>query len=132
MKNIVLAFLLICCGQLCFAQEEVDSCSIIPKYIASFDGITAKGMLSPEDVMKIKKLKAEEAGVKIIRFTYLIDCGEDCEGEGRTVDGDTFTEEDLKALQAMKSRNVLSLQCILGKDKKGELVALKPFLYYIR
>ena len=132
MKNIILTVLMICSVQLCFAQAEQDSCSVTPKYAASFDGITAKGMLSPEDIVKIKKLKSEEAGIKIIRFTYLIDCGEDCEGEEKTVDGDTFSEEDLKLLQGMKSRNVLSLQCILGKDKKGELVAFKPFLYYIR
>jgi hypothetical protein len=89
-------------------------------------------MLSPEDLARIKRLKSEDTGIKIIRFSYLIDCGDECEGEGRTVDGDTFTEDDLKAIQAMKSRNVLSLQCILGKDKKGGLVSFKPFLYYIR
>ncbi|MCG2615795.1 hypothetical protein LZZ85_15955 [Terrimonas sp. NA20] len=132
MKNIFVLFLLICSSQLCFAQAGEDSCGITPKYAAGFDGITAKGMLSPEDVLKIKKLKSEDSGVKIIRFTYLIDCGEDCEGGERTVEGDTFSEEDLKLLQGMKSRNVLSLYCLLGKDKKGELVAFKPFLYYIR
>ncbi|MET0462481.1 MAG: hypothetical protein ABW007_04990 [Chitinophagaceae bacterium] len=132
MKSIILLCLLICCTRLSFAQAAEDSCNIAPRYTASFDGITAKGMLSPEDVMKIKKLKSEEAGIKIIRFTYIIDCGEDCEGEQRTVDGDAFSEEDLKLLQGMKSRNVLSLNCVLGKDKKGELVAFKPFLYYIR
>jgi hypothetical protein len=132
MKHIIILVLLICCGQLSFAQAQEDSCGIAPKYAASFEGITAKGMLSPEDVLKIRKLKSDDAGVKIIRFTYLIDCGEDCEGEERTVEGDTFSEDDIKLLQGMKSRNVLSLYCVLGKDKKGELVAFKPFLYYIR
>jgi hypothetical protein len=132
MKNICLLILLICAGTICRAQTDEDSCSQAPKFNASFEGITAKGMLSPEDLVKIKKLRSDEAGLTIIRFTYLIDCGEDCDEQERTVYSDTFSEEDLKALQAMKSRNVLSLQCILGKDKQGKLVAFKPFLYYIR
>lgn len=133
MKKIVFLLVLsISIGSAAFAQSNEDSCAQAPKFTASFEGITAKGMLSPEDISKIRKLKSEEAGITIIRFTYLIDCGEDCDAIERTVYGDVFGEEDLKALQGMKSRNVLSLQCILGKDKKGALVAFKPFLYYIR
>lgn len=134
MKKIVFLLLLLFAAAGSFAQVDEDSCSkVIPKYTATFEGITARGMLSPEDISKIKKLLSEEIGITIIRFTYLIDCGEDCEDAvEKTVFGDTFAEDDLKALQGMKSRNVLSLQCILGKDSKGELVAFKPFLYYIR
>lgn len=132
MKNTILLLILTGFCRLGFAQEE-DSCTkVAPRFAASFEGITAKGMLSPEDVVKIRKLVSDEAGLTVVRFTYTIDCGEDCDVQERTVNGDTFSAEDLKALQAMKSRNVLSLQCILGKDKKGELVAFKPFLYYIR
>lgn len=120
------------CMHTAFAQSDDDSCKVVPRFTASFEGIQAKGMLSVEDLAKIKKIKPEEAGVTIIRFTYLIDCGEDCELQQRTVPGDTFSEEDIKALQAMKSRNVLSIECILGKDKEGHLVSFKPFLYYIR
>jgi len=118
--------------QTAFAQSDDDSCKVLPHYTASFEGVQAKGMLSVEDLTKIKKLKPEETGVTIIRFTYIIDCGEDCEPHQRTVYGDMFSEEDIKAIQAMKSRNVLSLECILGKDKDGNLVSFKPFLYYIR
>jgi hypothetical protein len=120
------------CMHTAFAQSDDDSCKVLPRFTASFDGIQAKGMLSVEDLAKIKKIKPEEAGVTIIRFTYLIDCGEDCEPQQRVVAGDMFSEEDTKAIQAMKSRNVLSIECILGKDKEGHLVSFKPFLYYIR
>lgn len=120
------------CMQTVFAQSDDDSCKVLPRYTASFEGIQAKGMLSTEDLARIKKLKPEEAGVTIIRFTYLIDCGEDCEPHQRIVYGDAFSEEDTKTIQAMKSRNILSLECILGKDKEGRLVSFKPFLYYIR
>lgn len=133
MKNIIFLLILTFASQLSFAQTDEDSCSKVqPAFTASFEGVTAKGMLSPEDVAKLKKLIPDQAGLSIIRFTYTIDCGEDCDVQQRTVHGDMFGEEDLKALQAMKSRNVLSLECILGKNKKGELVSFKPFLYYIR
>jgi hypothetical protein len=125
---------LICClGQVSAQSETEDSCTkVLPRFAASFEGIQAKGMLSADDLGKIKKVKPEESGVTIIRFTYLIDCGEDCEMQQKVVYGDTFSEEDTKAIQAMKSRNILSLECILGKDKDGKLVSFKPFLYYIR
>lgn len=120
------------CIHTAFAQSDDDSCKVLPRYTASFEGIQAKGMLSVEDLAKIKKIKPEEAGVTIIRFSYLIDCGEDCESHQKIVYGDTFSEEDTKAIQVMKSRNVLSIECILGKDKAGNLISFKPFLYYIR
>jgi|SRR6218665_423000 len=133
MKNSILLLMLACFSQVCFAQADEDSCGKVqPVFTASFEGIKARGMLLPEDLVKIKKLVPDESDLSIIRFTYIIDCGEDCEEQERVIYGDAFGEEDLKALQAMKSRNVLSLQCILGKNKKGELISFKPFLYYIR
>lgn len=132
-RNIVFLLIFACFAQASFAQADEDSCGKVqPSFTASFDGVTAKGMLSPEELVKLKKLIPDANGLSIIRFTYIIDCGEDCDQQEKIVYGDTFSEEDQKALQAMKSRNVLSLQCILGKNKKGELVSFKPFLYYIR
>ena len=133
MKSIFIILLAVLCSQACFAQANEDSCSLVlPKFTASFEGITAKGMLAPEELARIKRVLTEEAGLVVVRFTYIIDCGEECDAQEKTVYGDTFSEEDQKALQAMKSRNVLSMQCILGRDKEGKLVAFKPFLYYIR
>lgn len=132
-KILLLLAITVCSFSAAHAQTEPgDSCGVQPRFTASFDGIEARGMLAQEDLVKIKKIKAEEPDVSIIRFTYLIDCGEECEPEQRTVYGNSFSEDDLKLIQAMKSRNILSLECILGKNKKGELIAFKPFLYYIR
>lgn len=130
---LLLAVLICCFAKVSAQSEPEDSCTrVMPKFTASFDGIQARGMLSADDLGKIRKVKPEEAGVTIIRFTYLIDCGEDCDMRQKVVYGDTFSEDDTKAIQAMKSRNILSLECILGKDKDGKLISFKPFLYYIR
>jgi len=133
LQNLFFLLAAFCCTHTLSAQSGAeDSCKVFPRFAASLEGIQAKGMLPVEDLAKVKKLKPDESGVTILRFTYLIDCGEDCELQQKTVYGDTFSEEDIKAIQGMKSRNVLSFECILGKDKAGTLVAFKPFLFYIR
>jgi hypothetical protein len=113
-------------------SEEIDSCSIEPVHTAMFEGLDKKGMLYIDDLGKIKKLVAEDKGIKIIRFSYTIDCGEDCEMINRNVFADTLSAEELKYIQAMRSRDIFSIECIVGKNKKGDLVSCKPFLFYIR
>jgi hypothetical protein len=126
-------FLLMAIALFATAQsDDIDSCSMEPSHTAMFDGLDKKGMLSTDDLGKIKKIVAEDKGIKIIRFSYTIDCGEDCEMISKSVFTDTLPAEDLKYIQAMRSRNIFSIECIIGKNKKGELVSCKPFLFYIR
>lgn len=112
------------------AKEE-DTCAILPTKTAVIDGITAKGMLSVNDLAKIRKLVSEETGSRIISFNYSIDC-DNCDVIARHVNSDTFTKEDLQYITTMTSRQVLSFDCIVGLDKNGKLITYKPFLFYIR
>lgn len=128
-------FIFLLMGTALFATAQSgdkDSCSIEPSHTAMFDGLDKKGMLSTDDLVKIKKIVAEDKAIKIIRFSYTIDCGEDCEMISRNVFTDTLPAEELKHIQEMRSRDIFSIECIIGKNKKGELVSCKPFLFYIR
>lgn len=115
-----------------FSQtDEVDSCAIAPTLTASFQGVDKKGMISTEDLAQFKKLVPTEAGTTILRFTYTIDC-DGCDIEVRDVFADTLSAADIKRLVAIKPMQVLSFECIVGKNKKGELVSYKPFLFYVK
>ncbi|HEX7844167.1 MAG TPA: hypothetical protein VF476_00120 [Chitinophagaceae bacterium] len=115
-----------------FSQtNEVDSCSISPTHIAMIDGLDKKGMLSTTDMPKIRKLVSDDKDVTILRFTYSVDC-DGCDIDIREVFADTLSREDMKVLAEIKPMRVLSFECIVGKNKKGELVAFKPFLFYIK
>lgn len=129
-KALVLVVLTLYLPALVSAQTS-DSCSIAPNFTASIDGLSAKGMMNTTDLEKIKKLIPAETGLKIIGFTYSIDC-DNCEMIVRRVNSDSFSEEDRKVILDIKSRQILSFECIIGLNKKGELIAYKPFLYYIR
>ena len=113
-----------------FSQAS-DSCSIRPVSAASVEGILAKGMIETTEVEKFRKLIPSEKGFKITRFTYSIDC-DNCEIIIREVFSDSFSSDDIKLLSQIKSRQVISFECILGTNSKGELVAYKPFLFYVR
>jgi hypothetical protein len=131
MKIILLVATLFCFSN-AFAQvEEVDSCAISPTLQASFEGIDKKGMISTADLTKFKKLVPSEPGTIILRFTYSIDC-DGCEIEIHEVYADTLSGEDVKRLAAVKPMQVISFECIIGKNRKGELVNYKPFLFYVK
>ena len=115
-----------------FSQtEETDSCAINPTLTASFEGIDKKGMISTEDLAKFKKLVPSESGTTILRFTYSIDC-DGCDIEIYEVYADTLSAEDIKRLVAVRPMQVISFECIIGKNTKGELVSYKPFLFYVK
>jgi hypothetical protein len=115
-----------------FSQtEEIDSCAIAPTLTASFEGIDKKGMISTDDLAKFKKLVPSEPGTMILRFTYSIDC-DGCEIEIHEVYADTLSGDDVKRLVAVKPMQVISFECIIGKNRKGELVSCKPFLFYVK
>ncbi len=111
--------------------DETDSCAIAPTHTAMIQGLDKKGMLSREDLPKIKKLVAEDKDVSILRFIFSIDC-DGCEPEFYEVNADSLSAEDLERLAAIKPMQVLSFDCIVGKNIKGELVTCKPFLFYIK
>lgn len=111
--------------------DETDSCAIAPAHTAVIQGLDKKGILSMDDISKIKRLVAEDKEVSILRFTFSVDC-DGCEMDIYEVYADTLSAEDLKRLAAIKPRQVLSFDCIVGKNKKGDLVTCKPFLFYIR
>ncbi len=111
--------------------DETDSCAIAPTHTAAIQGLDKKGMLSLEDIPKIKRLVAADKDVSILRFTFSVDC-DGCDIDIYEVYGDTLSAEDLKRLAAVKPMQVLSFECIIGKSKIGELVSCKPFLFYIK
>jgi len=115
-----------------FSQtEEIDSCAIDATLTASFKGIDKMGMISTEDLTKFKKLVSSDSSTTILRFTYSIDC-DGCEIEVHEVYADVLSEDDIKRLAAVKPMQVLSFECIVGKNKKGELIRYKPFLFYVK
>ena len=122
-------FMLLCPGEI-LAQDS-DSCTIRPVTTASIEGVQARGMIETSELAKFRKLIPDEKGFKITRFTYSIDC-DNCEIIVKEVFSDSFTSDDLKLLAEVKSRQVISFECILGTNAKGELIAFKPFLFYVR
>ena len=88
-------------------------------------------MLSLDDLAKVKKLIANDKEITILRFTFSIDC-DACDLYIGDVYSDTFPGDELKHIHDMKPMQVLSFECIVGKNKKGELVTCKPFLFYIK
>ena len=109
----------------------MDSCSIAPQYTASIRGITKKGMISLSDLEIVHRIIADDQDISILRFTYSIDC-DGCDMYVQDVYSDTLPSEELVYIRKMKPMQVLSFECIVGKNKKGELVTCKPFLYYIK
>lgn len=126
-----LLFILLFFGFSSYCSAQTDSCTITPTASASFEGVTARGMLNTGDLAKFKKMIPEESGLKILGFTYTIDC-DNCDIIVHRVNSDTLTEEDIKAISSIASKHILSFECIVGTDKKGALIAYKPFLFYIR
>lgn len=114
-----------------FAFSQADSCKTEPLHTASFAGVTAKGMISYDEIRKLHKMISDEEGATILRFTLSIDC-DACELYTREVYGDTLSAEDLKVMNRRESRYIISFDCIAGKTKKGEVISHKPFLYYIK
>ena len=132
MKHISFLVLFLAVNLLGHSQNaDMDSCSIPPQHSATIEGIEKKGMLSVEDLAKVNKIIADEKDITILRFTYSIDC-DGCDMYVQDVYADRLPEEELKMIKAMKPMQVLSFECIVGKNKKGELVTCKPFLYYIK
>lgn len=131
MKLIVLFATLFFFNNVFSQTEEIDSCAISPTLTASFEGIDKKGMISTDDLAKFKKILPSEAGTTILRFTYSIDC-DGCEMEVHEVYADTLSTEDIKRLTTVKPMQVLSFECIIGKNMKAELVSYKPFLFYVK
>ena len=132
MKQILSFFTTLFMASMLYAQTDaIDSCAIAPLYTASIDGIDKKGMLSVDDLSKVKKLVASEKDITILRFTFSIDC-DACDLYIGDVNSDTFPGDELKHIHDMKPMQVLSFECIVGKNKKGELVTCKPFLFYIK
>jgi hypothetical protein len=132
MRYIYPVFLLLLVALTANSQnEEVDSCSITPTYTASLEGISKKGMLSTEDLSKVVKVIADEKEIRILRFTYSIDC-DGCDMYVQDVYSDKLPEEETRMIKAMKPMQVLSFECIVGQNKKGELITCKPFLFYIK
>jgi hypothetical protein len=110
---------------------QVDSCKIQPFHNASFAGVQAKGMISFNDIGKLRKMISDEEGARILRFTVSIDC-DACEMYSREVQGDSLSVEDLQVMNKRESRYVISFECIVGQTKKGEAISHKPFLFYIK
>ncbi len=132
MKYYFLALLILLTSITMYGQNtDIDSCSIAPAYTATIDGIDKKGMLSVDDLAGAKKLIASGKDVTILRFTYSIDC-DGCDMYVQDLYADTIPDEELKLIKAMKPMQVLSFECIVGKNKHGELVTCKPFLFYIK
>lgn len=114
-----------------YAQSSIDSCKIQPLHTASFAGIQAKGMISFDDISKLRKMISDEEGAKILRFTVSIDC-DACEMYSREVQGDSLSVEDLQVMNKRESRYVISFECIVGQTKNGDAISHKPFLFYIK
>ena len=112
-------------------NADIDSCSISPLYTASLEGINKKGMIAIDDLEKVKKVISDEKEITILRFTYSIDC-DGCDMYVQDVYSDKLPEEEIKMIKAMKPMQVLSFECIVGRNKKGELVTCKPFLFYVK
>ena len=112
-------------------NADIDSCSISPLYTASLEGINKKGMIAIDDLEKVKNVISDEKDITILRFTYSIDC-DGCDMYVQDVYSDQLPEEEIRMIKAMKPMQVLSFECIVGRNKKGELVTCKPFLFYVK
>ncbi|HEX2628828.1 MAG TPA: hypothetical protein VHM26_07450 [Chitinophagaceae bacterium] len=124
-------FLIIFLSIATIAFSQADSCKTAPLHTASFAGVTVKGMISYDDIGKLHKMISDEEGSTILRFTLSIDC-DACEMYTREVYSDTLSAEDIKVMNRRESRYIISFDCIAGKNKKGELISHKPFLYYVK
>jgi hypothetical protein len=119
-------------GVIAYSQTaSTDSCAITPLYTASFEGIQEKGMLSVEAVSRFRKMIPGDDGTTILRFTFSIDCDK-CELYMKEVYSDTLSADDQQRMKKVNGGQVISFECIVGKNKKGELVSYKPFLFYIK
>jgi hypothetical protein len=119
-------------GIMMYSQSTAtDSCTISPLYTASIEGIEEKGMLSVNDVSKFKRLLPGDKNTTILRFTFSIDCDK-CDLFLNEVYSDSLSEDDRQRISKMNIGNVISFECIVGKNGKGELISYKPFLFYIK
>jgi len=96
--------------------------------IVSFPGITAKGMIPVDDISKLTKLISDQEGFTVSRFTLVIDCDK-CEMEKFEIFSDTIPSS---AFINVKGGYVITFECIIAKNKKGELMSHKPALFYIK
>jgi hypothetical protein len=130
MKTVLILLSIIFCTTT-YSQAVTDSCAIAPLYTASFENIQEKGMLSVEAASRFKKMLPDDKNTTILRFTFSIDCDK-CELYMKEVYADTLSADDQARISKVNGGNVISFECIVGKNKKGELVSYKPFLFYVK
>ena len=114
-----------------YAQTApVDSCSINPSQVAFFQGFENRSIIKTRELNKIIRLVSDDKDIKIVGFTFSIDPGDDI--YVRRVYSDTLSIQEAYPIRKMKKGYLISFGCINGVDRKGDLVCLKPFIFFIK
>jgi hypothetical protein len=124
-------FLLLAVSIKGFCQaNKIDSCNIKPLYTAHFEGLQNGDSITVENLVRSRTMVPDLRGIKISSFSFYID-GDDYDIIVRKVNSDTFSDEDLKYIGAMRKGAIIAFECILSK-KWSDLISFRSFLFYIK
>ena len=133
MRCIILFFLgLVSLRSSCQPTKGFDTCQLKPSAfnVAYFNGLKGWDTILVENLIKSGKLISGRNDFKISSFVFIID-GPDYDIVERKVYSDSFSEEDIKIIKNIRIPASISIECIIGKNKKNEFIRYKPIFFYI-
>ncbi len=114
-----------------FGQSaKSDSCKIKPLYKAYFKGLKNSDSISIDYLINVGKMVCSNKEFQITSFIYNIE--EDLI-EDRYVKSAMFSDADISLLKKrVDHKSLIAFNCILAKNKNGQVISCESFVLYIK
>jgi hypothetical protein len=110
--------------------QRNDSCKIPAVDSAYFPGIQNQDSITVSQLLKTGRLISKNKKFKVSSFTFCFD-GDEREIYCQNVKSGIFSQEDIAVLRGMKKGDTIIFECILAKNKAGDLIRCWSLVFYI-
>ena len=112
-----------------FAQQ-IDCNKTTPTSQAFFDSLQNNTAVPRERLLNAGKLRVLGVDYIITQFTVIID-GARVDLAEETIKGNTFSLDALRLIKMTVGGDLVNIDCIIGKNNKGNSILCKPFYFII-
>jgi hypothetical protein len=124
----LLLFFSIFASDVLFAQQVVYK--TVLNTSASFDSVQNNSAISKERLLSPGKLRVYNNGYSVIGFTIIVD-GAVVDLAERINEGDTLSPDAVRLINKNVRGDLINIDCIIGKNRQGNIILCKPFYLII-